>query len=71
MASEIDQKSKFEIIIKWISITFISCTLILVIGAFLFTWKFTPLVKIDDNGIEILNGAISIKDGECSYKKSK
>lgn len=71
MTSEINHKSKFEIIIKWFSITFISCTLIIVVSTFLFAWKFTPFIKIDDNGIEILNGIISIKDGECSYKKSK
>ncbi len=69
MTSEANHKSKFEIIIKWVSITFISCTLIFVIGTFLFAWKFTPLIKIDDNGIEILNGAISIKDGEYSRNK--
>ncbi|MGD0465113.1 MAG: hypothetical protein ABSA84_00205 [Gammaproteobacteria bacterium] len=69
MTSETNYKSKFEIIVKWVSITFISCTLIFVIGTLLFTWKFTPFIKIDDNGIEILNGAVSIKDGEYSRKK--
>ena len=69
MTSEANHKSKFEIIVKWFSITFISCILILFIAAFLFAWKFTPFIKIDDNGIEILNGAISIKDGEYSRKK--
>ncbi len=69
MASEANHKSKFEIIVKWFSITLISCILILCIVAFLFAWKFTPFIKIDDNGIEILNGAISIKDGEYSRKK--
>ena len=71
MTSEINNKSKFEIIIKWISITFISCVLIFVTATFLFACKFTPLIKIDDNSIELLNGAISIKEGEYSYKKSK
>ena len=69
MISETNHKSKFEIIVKWFSINLICCMLILFVAALLFAWKFTPFIKIDDNGIEILNGAISIKDGEYSRKK--
>lgn len=55
-----NNKPNWLIAIKWVSVSFIFVT----VSTYLFILKFTPFIKIDDNGIELLNGAISIKDNK-------
>lgn len=64
-------KAKFEIIVKYTCITFIACTLIIAISILLLFWKCTPFIKINDDHLEILNGAISIwTNNEKQYSKN-
>lgn len=55
--------------IKWLTIGFLGTFAILALTFVILLWKFTPLVSIDDSGLSLLGGAISLNSAS-TYSNS-
>ncbi len=51
-------------VVKWIVLGFLGTVSLLLVTFLIVLWKFTPFVKVSDDGVKVLGGLVTIEDSD-------